>query len=332
MTRVSVVIPAYNAEEYIEAAISCVLQQSFQDFEILVVNDGSTDRTRSIVERFRDPRVRLIKQANRGLAGARNSGIREAVGEYVALLDADDLWHRDKLVSHVTHLDENPSIGVSYSASQFMDDDGRLMSLYQSPKLTNISAGDVICRNPIGNGSAPVIRRAVFSDIETQDDRYGDPEPIFFDPDFRQSEDIECWTRIITTTNWQFEGLAQALTLYRLNSGGLSASVYKQLASWEMYFDSATGYAPRAMAKWGNLARAYQYRYLARRAVWSREPDTARELLHKALKSDVRILWHEPVRTVATILGVYLQSILPQSVYRGLERVAILAKNAAASA
>jgi glycosyltransferase involved in cell wall biosynthesis len=323
MIKVSVVIPAYNVSAYIEDAIDSVLAQSFTDFEVVVVDDGSTDDTASIVKRYDDWRVRLVSQQNRGLAGARNTGIRVAEGEYVAFLDADDLWHPEKLKEHVLHLDQNPEIGVSYSVSQFMDESGKPLSLYQTPKLSDVEVEDVLLRNPVGNGSAPVIRMATLQAIETIDSRYGCPEPIYFDPDFKQSEDIECWVRIASTTEWRFAGIGRALTLYRLNSGGLSASVARQLASWEAFFDKACRYAPALMAESGSLARAYQCRYLARRAVWSREPRLALQLLRNAFAADWRILFLEPARTLATSIAVTLQAALPAAAYQLIERTAL---------
>lgn len=329
MPKVSVVIPAYNVERFIDAAIKSVLAQTFEDFELIVVNDGSSDSTLERVRQYKDRRIRVVDQANRGLAGARNSGIREAKGSYIALLDADDLWRTEKLQRHVEHLNSRPGVGVSYSASQFMADDGELMQLFQAPKIANIAPQDVLCRNPVGNGSAPVIRREVFVDIRAMDARYGEPEPVFFDPDFRQSEDIECWTRIAATTDWRFEGLSAPLTLYRINQGGLSASVDRQFASWEAFIAKAGVYAPELIARYGSLARAYQYRYLARRAVWSGESATARSLLGKAVRSDLRIFLKEPVRTLATCAAVALQSLLPEKVYRSVEQAAVRLRAAA---
>ncbi len=326
MPKVSVIVPAYNVAAFIEGAIECVLAQSFRDFELLIVDDGSPDDTVARCRRYDDPRIRVVSQKNRGLAGARNSGIREARGEYLAFLDADDLWRCDKLEKHVAHLERCPDVGVSYSVSQFMDEDGTLLPMYQSPKLDNVGPGDVLCRNPVGNGSAPVIRRQVFDAIASLDDRYGAPEPVFFDPDFRQSEDIECWVRIAATTPWRFAGLAEPLTLYRLNAGGLSASVDRQLASWEAFYAKASGYAPDLIAASGRLARAYQYRYLARRAVWSGEPRTARRLLARAFVSDWRIALREPARTAATCAAVVLQGLLPGRLYRALEELVLSAR------
>ena len=94
---ISVVIPLYNKEKSISNTLKCVFEQTYQDFEIVVVDDGSTDDSAAIVETFKDPRIRLIHQSNAGVSAARNTGIREAKGEYVAFLDADDDWNNDYL-------------------------------------------------------------------------------------------------------------------------------------------------------------------------------------------------------------------------------------------
>ena len=331
MPKVSVIMPAYNVAQFIDGAIRSVLAQTYEDFELLIVNDGSTDATAARCARYADERIRIVNQQNRGLAGARNSGIRAARGAYLAFLDADDLWRSDKLERHVALLEQRPDIGVSYSVSQFMAEDATPLSMYQTPRLDDVTAGDVLCRNPVGNGSAPVIRREAFAAIKTYDNRYGAPEPVYFDPDFRQSEDIECWVRIAATTPWRFGGLPEPLTLYRLNAGGLSASVDRQLASWEAFFEKASGYAPDLLRRYGGLARAYQYRYLARRAVWSGEPETAFRLLKKALGSDWRIAFYEPARTLLTCGAVLLQNALPGRAYRSIERLALAARGVASA-
>ena len=102
--RISVVMPVYNVEDYVGAAIESVLSQSFTDFELIIVDDGGTDDSIAICRGFTDPRICIISQANRGLAGARNTGIAAARGDYVALLDSDDRWHASKLMMHFIHL------------------------------------------------------------------------------------------------------------------------------------------------------------------------------------------------------------------------------------
>lgn len=311
MVTVSVIMPVYNVEKYVAAAVQSVLSQTFTDFELIIVDDAGQDRSMAICAEFWDSRIRIAHQENRGLAGARNTGIRYARGRYLAFLDSDDFWHPEKLARHVAHLEDNPAIGVSYCPSAFMDDDANSLGYFQNPKLSSVTAPDIFLRNPVGNGSVPVIRREVFQEIRFVEPDSGRSWTQYFDERLRQSEDIECWTRIALTTNWQFAGIPQALTSYRVNDAGLSANVDKQLASWETFVDSTRVYAPEFVARWGQLARAFQLRYLARRAVRSGDPVTALRLLARALISHPAMLAREPGRTAVTAVSAFLQALVP---------------------
>ena len=124
--KVSVIVPAYNVSKYIPEALASLEKQTFSDFEVLVVDDGSTDDTVAVVQKFcqRDNRFSLLQKPNGGLSSARNYGIRHAKGEYIALLDGDDIYHRDKIATHVARLYEKPDVGVVYSASRTIREDG----------------------------------------------------------------------------------------------------------------------------------------------------------------------------------------------------------------
>lgn len=297
---VSVVMPVYNVEAYVAEAVESVLAQTYADFELIIVDDGSTDRSIEICLGFADERVRIVRQADRGLAGARNTGILAARGRYVAFLDSDDRWLPEKLALHVIHLDTNPDLGVSFSPSRFIDRDGRAMRLKQVPKLDGISASDIFCRNPIGNGSAPVIRR---SDL----DRVAFAHPAeagrtcYFDESLRQSEDIEMWLRLAVVGESRFAGIAPALTEYRVGGGGLSSQVVRQYQSWEQVVERLSGYAGDFAARHLPRARSYQLRYLARRAVQLGDHSMAMTLLREAMSSSLRPIFEEPVKTAITI-------------------------------
>ena len=325
--KVSVVMPVYNVQDTLGLAIASVLQQSFQDYELILVDDGSTDNSNVICQimSLQDRRIRMICQRNKGLAGARNTGIDHARGELIAFLDSDDLWHQDKLQQHVELLNNNPEVGVSYSASQFIDASGAAIGLFQQPKLNNISAEDVLLRNPIGNGSSPVIRRETLTAISFKDD---DDCINYFDASLRQSEDIECWVRIISTTDWQFAGIDQALTCYRVNNDGLSANVEKQLESWGIALEKMRVYAPGLIKRQEKLARANQYRYLARRAIRSGDAKNALKYGCLSLKQAPGNLIRQPGRTASTLLAMLALNILSAKHYQCIEHwvIALLAK------
>ncbi len=122
MPKVSIIIPSFNCERYIAETINSVLQQSFKNIELIVVDDGSTDRTREIVSSFGSP-VQLITQANTGRCTARNRGIREARGEFICLLDHDDYWFPNKLARQLSEFQKHPEAGAVYSSFIFWHED-----------------------------------------------------------------------------------------------------------------------------------------------------------------------------------------------------------------
>lgn len=321
MPTASIVIPAYNVAATIRATVESALSQSFDSFEVIVVDDGSTDETPRILAGIDDPRLCVIRQANRGLAGARNGGIAAARGRYVGFLDGDDLWAPGKLAAHVAHLDANPDVGVSFSASSLIDGDDRLLGLHQSPKLCDIAPNDILRRNPVGNGSAPVIRRTALDAIAWRPEDETERD-WWFDETFRQSEDIECWMRIALLTDWQFEGLAAPLTLYRVNPGGLSANLCRQHETWERMMAKVREANPAFAALNERPARAYQLRYLARRAVSSRDGAVALGLLARASRQSAEPLLREPVKTLTTLAAAAALSILGAGVFAAIERMA----------
>ena len=321
MPKVSVVIPLYQSERFICETVQSVQAQTFTDFEIVVVNDGSSDLGPSLAEWMREPRLRVVHQENRGLAGARNSGIRSAKGEYIAFLDADDLWLPTKLQFHVDQLDSDSAIGVSFSSSALMDDEAKDMGLVQRPLGRSFDAETIFCRNPVGNGSAPVIRRKTLEAIAFFDKERG--RVCWFDESFRQSEDIECWTRIAATTAWKFGHVDVPLTRYRVNHDGLSANVGTQLATWRRFRAKVAMYAPGVEARTGNLAEAYQLRYLARRSIRSSQFTQALKLVLEALKLEPRIVTAEPTRTLTTLAAGLVGTALPGASFNRIVRYAM---------
>ena len=310
MATFSVVMPVYGVEKFVAQAIESVLAQEFQDWQLIIVNDCSPDNSMEICARYKDSRIITVEhERNQGLAAARNSGIRASSGPFVAFLDSDDTWHPAKLKRHFEHLTNNPQLGLSFSRSAFMDEQGTLTQCYQMPKLKNIEPGHLYCRNPIGNGSAPVLRREALEAIAfyppqqlTNSNR---DDVCYFDPTLRQSEDIECWTRLALTRAWVIEGLPEALTYYRLNNGGLSANLHKQFQSWETMNEKLRWLNPAFIGQWGTLARAYQLRYISRQAIRMKDGQSAVHFFNRAIQLNWRIARYECTRTLTTAVAAY---------------------------
>ena len=307
MPRASIVVPAFNSADTLPRTLRSLLAQTCRDFEVVIVNDGSIDETPEVAEDFAriDSRIRVVHQANRGLAGARNSGIAAAQCEFVGFCDADDLWAPGKLEVHVDHLSANPEVGLSFSGSMLIDMNDHVTGHRQAPRLRNITPAHVFKRNPVGNGSAAVMRREALSDLAYRPAQERDRDWVF-DEKFRQSEDIECWLRLALTTTWRIEGVEGDLTLYRVNTGGLSANTDRQLASWERMVAKLRPLAPQFFARHEPAARAYQLRYLARRAISDLDGPAARRLMSEACDASLRPFIEEPSKTLTTFVAAHV--------------------------
>jgi len=129
--KVTVLMPAYNAEKYIGEAIASVLNQSFTDFELLIINDGSTDSTQKIIHSFRDKRIVLINQQNKGVSAALNVGLKAARADYIARFDADDVCHPDRLKIQYEFITSYPQYTIIGSTADYIDASGHFMFTHQ---------------------------------------------------------------------------------------------------------------------------------------------------------------------------------------------------------
>ena len=160
---VSIIVPVYNGEAFLEATLDSALGQSYPNIEVIVVDDGSRDRSAAIVEAraARDPRLRLIRQANSGVAAARNRGIEVSGGEFVAPLDADDLWDPSKIERQVARmLERGEDTGLVYTWWLWIDSDGVVLDYSPQWRIEGASADALLQVNYIGCASIPLFRRS----------------------------------------------------------------------------------------------------------------------------------------------------------------------------
>jgi len=218
MPRVSVIMPAYNVEPYVAEAVQSVLAQTFEDLEVVVVDDGSTDGTADTVAAIaaREPRVRLVRQPNRGLAGARNTAMRMARGDLFALLDSDDLWEPEFLAEQVAMLDARPSVdivtgnGWMYGGLRHGELARPCPDTRPDPDLPAI----------LGDERAvfimSVFRRRVYEVVGC------------FDETMRSNEDYDFWLRAAISA-CRFARNDRPLGHYRIRTDSLSASEMRML-------------------------------------------------------------------------------------------------------
>ncbi|MCJ2541340.1 glycosyltransferase family 2 protein [Thermostichus vulcanus] len=296
---VSVIVPAYNVQQYITEALQSLICQTWQDFEVLIVNDGSTDSTAEVVETWcqRDPRFHLLSKPNGGLASARNWGIRHAHGELIALLDADDRYLPQKIASHVEILQRHLDVGVVYSASKVIRDDGRPTWLTLSGRPVHSDPLlAMLCKNFIGHGSNAIFRRELFDQIGG------------FDESLRSCEDLDFWIKVAEQGSHRFYRHPQALCEYRVRPSGLSFNVKKMQECGEQVLQAAFNRSKEKVEPMMPTAYAFFYRLLARLALTAQEPGLAKEYIAKAIASDRSIFWRDP-RSLLTLIAVRLQSV-----------------------
>ncbi len=302
---ISVVMPAYNASGYIGQTIESVLNQTFTDFELLIIDDGSTDSTLTVAHQYgrRDRRIKVISQANQGVSATRNRGIQEAKGQFMAFLDADDLWLTDKLAAHIEHFHTNPNLAVSFSRVEFISTDGEPTGQISTSRLVNLKPEDFLYENPTSTMSNPIARSEVFAQVGG------------FAEDMSYSEDLEWLFRVMCYRRqgeppWQIEGIDRILIYYRASPAGLSASLYRMEAGWDLLIDKAREYAPFLVEQHYSLARAVHLRYLARRAFrLDLASQVGVDFINRAISSDWRIFLKSPHRTLLTLLATYAKHL-----------------------
>ncbi len=223
MPKVSIIIPAYNAMQYLPETMASVMKQTYRDFEIVLVNDGSSDHIREWVQTQNISQLSFISQENRGLSGARNTGIRAAKGIYLALLDADDLWEPTKLEKQVQVLDLDQEAALVYTWMALIDEQGALTGRYYKRR----EEGDVwklmLTSNLVGCGSVPLIRRTCLDQVG------------YFDENLKSfAEDWDLWLRMARQCS--FRVVAEALVYYRQRGDSASKDWVAMERSFQIVF------------------------------------------------------------------------------------------------
>ncbi len=225
---VSVIIPAYNAESSIEETLQSVRGQTHQALEIIVVDDGSHDGTAAIVQRHaaEDARVRLITQANAGVAAARNRGVAEARAELIAPVDADDLWAPTKIEKQLSVLDAGGErMGLVYTWYATIDGQSRVTDLSHTPSFEGQVLRHICLGNFVGNGSSPLMRKCAILEC-------GGYEPALRDQKAQGCEDLLLYFRI--AERYDFGLTPEHLTGYRQLPAAMSGDVFQMLRSFRL--------------------------------------------------------------------------------------------------
>lgn len=222
MPKVSVIIPAYNVGPYIEETLQSVFRQTFTDYEVIVVDDGSTDDIKNKIRPYMG-KIKYIYQKNKGLAGARNTGIKVAKGDYIALLDGDDIWLRQYLEEHLKEIEKDSKIGIVFADAFRLQDGKLLQKKYKeiNPVPKKIGFSELLRRNFVFGLS--LVRRKVFSECG------------LFDESFRCAEDYDMWLRA-AKTGYKIGFIDKPLSIYRQRKESLSRNPIKMYSTLIMMY------------------------------------------------------------------------------------------------
>ncbi len=230
MLKVSVIIPSYNSVQYISDALESALKQTYQDYEIIVIDDGSTDNIRDVITHYQGKhpqKIRYIYQDNQGLAVARNTGIKEAKGEFIALLDADDAWYPNRLAEGVRVLESNPDVGLVHANIDKIDKNGNYLD---TPKrniqhLTGNIFRNILLRDAHIACPTVLFRKACCDTVGLFDEkltRLG-------------CEDRELWLRIVQKYKTHY--IDAVLAKYRVHDKSMSHNEEKMMKARHYVLD-----------------------------------------------------------------------------------------------
>ena len=216
---VSIIMPAYNNEHYIVESISSVLLQTYTNWELIVIDDASNDNTSSVLDRFTDKRIKLISNSiNKGVAATRNIGIKAASGQYIAFLDSDDLWFRNKLSLQITALEEDINAVCSHGSYIRIDSSGKHLGCVKAK--SNVFLNTLYKGNSIGNSTGMIDRSRVGTIFQ---------KPV-------NHEDYLMWLNVLSLKNGSYSlAITDVVAQYRVHATSLSSNKFKSLAwHWQI--------------------------------------------------------------------------------------------------
>jgi glycosyltransferase involved in cell wall biosynthesis len=303
--RVSAIITAYNSEAYIAEALNSILNQSRPVDEIVVVDDGSTDHTRRVVAEFADQGIKFIQQENTGAGGARNRGIRETSGDFIAFLDADDIWLEDKTLLQLDYLTTHTNAALVSGLAHWWNvgrDTVRISG--QVPRNMNELRREILVHNILGNPSMVMLRRSALAEVG------------LFSEKIRWGQDWELWMRLVE--KYAAGVVGQPLTIYRWHQNNLS-----HVRRWERllsYWNVSRNGIMKSQPAWRRpwlLARSWSD-FTYRRAIYSIQDPNPRG---RPIGYAVAAFLVYPFESPRAKLGAVVRAFLGDRMYRAGKRV-----------
>jgi len=278
---ISVIIPAYNAEAFLAETLRSVLAQDYPQFEVWVIDDGSTDKTFAIATEFtqQDSRVNVLTQANAGVAAARNLGLDRSIGEFIAPLDADDLWEETALKKYIHAFQIAPErVGVLYTWSLDVDEENRLTGGFHAAKISGRVLGTLLVHNFLGNASATMIRRSALVAI-------GGYDPTLRDRKAQGCEDWDLYFKL--AERWEFGVVPEFLVRYRKPIQSMSQDDQQMARSHELVLTGLRNRTDRQLPRWMYaLSSSSLYLHFAHQAAQFGRHQQAQDWCRAALRAD----------------------------------------------
>lgn len=303
---VSIIIPCYNQAHFIGDALRSALAQSYPAIEVIVVNDGSPDDLDAVMQRYRgDARVRYLVQENRGLPAARNRGIREARGEFLKFLDADDWLLPEAIAKQVQAFLADPSLGLVYCDFLRVDAEGSILEEAPVARARRVLNGDILPSLLLGGYFTPntvLIPRRVIEHVGG------------FDETLTSCEDLELWLRVVAE-GYRAAFVPETLVAYRVHTANMSHNEAHMQATHLLTLETITARYPRRVA--GAIHElVWEHIRVDRDSEWARGQLAEREARIAALE---RALQTRPVRAARALerLAARLTMLVPPRVPRG---------------
>ena len=293
--KVSVIIPAYNQADFLKEAIKSVLDQTYNNFEVIVVNDASPDHTEQVIQQFDDPRLKhLVHQKNLGLPAARNTGMRAAEGEIIALLDSDDLFHPEKLAAHVDFLNKNPDIGSSYNARFELHHSATTIRDIWRPPLT-VTLSDLVQGFPFSPSDMVLRKDWAF--------KVG----LFGEKFVCGGEDLDFPCRL-ALAGCKFAGVDRVLNYRRYHSGRFRTNLTCRKDDVDRALETTFSdpNCPKTVLAKKDLAYVHHYLVLVFHGLVQDDPELisiAQDILRRAIKLDPSLLSGNPCTLIQFFLA-----------------------------
>ncbi len=280
MSIISVIIPVYNSEKTIQETLKSVLNQTFSDFEVIVINDGSQDSTLEIISSIQDSRLKVFSYPNSGISPSRNRGLSHASGEFIAFLDHDDLWTPDKLESQLRALQENPQAAVAYSWTDLIDESNQFRGECARTNVTGNAHAKLLSANFLHTASNPLIRKEALIKVGGFDESVFGPE------------DWDLFLRL--AAQYHFVAVPRTQVLFRVTAGSASTNVSRQEAESLKVIERAFNQAPESLQHLKKYSLSNLYMYLTFKALevpsGRQNGFTAARCLRLAVKNDPSLL------------------------------------------